>query len=491
MIRRAALTLTGACFLAASPLPAQQAESAPAAVEAQQIAGLNHPQSRASQAPARRSDKELKVTKGPDLAAAKQTPEVQNPRSAQVEMSVTAALHTQKQAVDAEVMAQARLAIHPGVAQTPGPSQTMASHGGQKLGGDSSAGRMSSATAPKPANSSQNASSPSLSPNTSASGSLSMAGGGTVNPPVVGSTNSKFATLPQNYSGGVALTCATNPTMRILSVAGSPAPAVFTPITAYDLYTVSGCSFDNPGPDARAYIYKGGAFREDFQIQEWHDNWIKLTLDPRISGVLDQDEVTLVIQRADGTQASKSGFKFHAVRSVAPLQLIPSRWARLVTWTHENRSFNPEYSSPAMIEGEPGGPSAYVSRFTDGTKFDPNAQPLDQQFDSYDLSGLAAGWVGKSAQLQTFGTRCPLVVTYRQDFGTWRTEWDGTILRVYLADETCTSFNPAFPAQHWDNLTGSYYRLTVLAYGPRCTDPLTGKPDQQCIQRVQQGLQQQ
>jgi len=35
---------------------------------------------------------------------------------------------------------------------------------------------------------------------------------------------------------------------------------------------------------------------------------------------------------------------------------------------------------------------------------------------------------------------------------------------------------------------GSYYQLIVTAYGPRCTDSLTGKPDQQWIQRVQKGL---
>lgn len=310
-----------------------------------------------------------------------------------------------------------------------------------------------------------------------------MAGGGTVNPPLSGTSASRFATLPAG-SGNIALTCAANPTMRILKVAGMPAPAVFTPIVAFDLYTVTGCSFGSAGPDAKAYLYKGGTFREDFQVQEWHDNWLKISLDPKISGVLDQDEVTLVIQRADGTQVSKGGFKFHAVRSVVPLQLIPSRWANLVTWSQANKTFSPEYSSPALIDGKAAGPSAYVSRYIDGEKFDPNVQPASQQYDSYDFSGLAPGWIGKSAQLKTYGTWCPLVVTYRADFGTWRTQWEGNTLRVYLADETCTWFNPAFPPDHGDNWTGSYYKLTVSAYGPRCTDPLTGKPDTQCMQQV-------
>jgi len=282
--------------------------------------------------------------------------------------------------------------------------------------------------------------------------------------------------------------------MRILTLGGALGSVIFTPITAYDLYTISGCSFGNPGPDAKAYVYKGGGFREDFQILEWHDNWVKLSLDPKINGVLDQDDVTLVIQRADGTQASKGGFKFHAVRGIAPLQLIPSRWAHLVTWSQDSKSFSPEYSSPAIIDGKAAGPSAYVSRFVDGEKFDPNAEAPDQQYDSYDFSGLAPGWTAKSAQLKTFDITCsdktqPFITTYYERFGNWRTQWDGNALRVYLADATCSSFDAAMPLVNKQNHTGSYYQLVVVAYGPRCTDPLSGKPDEQCIQRVQQGLQ--
>jgi len=321
---------------------------------------------------------------------------------------------------------------------------------------------------------------------------MNTAGSGTINPPTPG--NSRFGAMPPNTPGSTALTCSTNPTMRILTVAGTPGPVIFTPITAYDLYTISGCSFGNPGPDAKAYLYKGGAFREDLQILEWHDNWVKLSLDPKISGVLDQDDVTLVIQRSDGTQASKGGFKFHAVRGITPLQLIPSRWAHLVTWSQDSKSFSPEYSSPAIIDGKAAGPSAYVSRFADGKKFDPNAQAPDRQYDSYDFSGLASGWTTKSAQLKTFDITCsdktqPYITTYYERFGNWRTQWDGNALRVYLADATCSSFDAAMPLVNKQNHTGSYYQLIVVAYGPRCTDPLSGKPDQQCIQRVQQGLQ--
>lgn len=479
-IRFLGIVVMGVCALAGWPARGQQNGDG----GSRQIGDDATKQHEVPPAAPRGTSQKAKLQAGPDLSAAKQLPEVQNPRAIQLDSAALSVLQSQRQAVDAEVMARAKLGVQPGKPELTGSSQAMASHNGQLLGGNS----RSASTQASPGTTSQAArGSASVPVSNGGSGSSSKAGGGSINPPVSGSTNSKFGVLASNASGNLAITCAANPTMRILNVAGSPAPAVFTPLIAYDLYTVAGCSFGTPGPDAKAYIYKGRAFREGFQIQEWHDNWIKLSLDPKISGVLDQDDVTLVIQRADGTQASKGGFKFHAVRAPAPLQLIPSRWAHLVTWSQDNKSFSPEYSSPALIDGKAAGPSAYVSRFVDGEKFDPHAQAPDQQYDSYDFSGLASGWVGKAAQLQTFGTTCPMVVTYRHEFGTWRTEWDGTRLRIYLGDETCTSLNPAFPAQHWDNQTGSYYRLTVVAYGPRCTDPLTGKPDERCVKRVQQG----
>jgi len=478
MIRFLGMVLMGACFLAAWPARGQQNGGS------RQMGDRATKQREVPPAAPRSTSQGAKLPTGPDLSAAKQLPEVQNPRAIQLDSAALSVLQSQRQAVDAELMARAKLGVQPGKAELTGNSQAMASHNGQLLGGNS---RSASTQASSSSTSQAARGNASIPVTNGGSGSFSKAGGGSINPPVSGSNNSKIGALPSNASGNMALTCSTNPTMRILNVAGSPAPAVFTPLIAYDLYTVAGCSFGTAGPDAKAYIYKGGAFREDFQIQEWHDNWIKLSLDPKISGVLDQDDVTLVIQRADGTQASKGAFKFHAVRAAVPLQLIPSHWAHLVTWTHDKLTFSAEYSSPANIDGKPAGPSAYVSRYIKGEKFDPNAEPPNQQYDSYDLSGLAPGWLGKSAQLQTFVANCPMVVTYRQDFGTWRTEWDGNTLRVYLSDETCTSFNPAFPAQHWDNLTGSFYRLTVVADGPRCTDPLTGKADQQCMKHVQQG----
>jgi hypothetical protein len=385
MASKTAFILTATCFLWAWQAEAQQSERpSPSDMGSGGGPGVHQPPG--SAAGQRVPGKEAKILTGPNLAAGEQLPEVPNPVAIQIETSLRAALASQKQAVDSELMSQMKLGIRPAAVPPSGGSQTMATRGGPLLGSGTGANHPPTTTTPKSAGGSSAATKPASATGATGSGSLSMAGGATINPPLAGPANSKFGSMPANAAGNLALTCSANPAMRILNVAGTPAPAVFTPVAAYNLYTVSGCSFGNPGPDAKAYIYKGGTFRENLQIQEWHDNWLKLSFDSRISGVLDQDDVTLVIQRADGTQASKSGFRFRAVRSLVPLPMIPSRWVHLVTWSKDQKTFSPEYSSPAIIEGKAAGPSAYVSRYVDGEKFDPGAEPPDQQYDSYDLT---------------------------------------------------------------------------------------------------------
>jgi hypothetical protein len=72
---------------------------------------------------------------------------------------------------------------------------------------------------------------------------------------------------PPQFSG-TALVCANDPTMRILTVSGESYPATFTSDAQYNFYTIAGCSFGDPGPNSKVYIYYQNTFRQDFQIQE-------------------------------------------------------------------------------------------------------------------------------------------------------------------------------------------------------------------------------
>jgi len=287
---------------------------------------------------------------------------------------------------------------------------------------------------------------------------------------------------------GTAVICANNPLFRILTVSGSSSPATFTPIDQYDLYTINGCSFGNPSSNDKVYLYGTGALQLNFQIQFWSDNSIAVSLDPNLSGLPDLGNLTLVVQRADGQQVQKGGFSFYAARATVQLSTIPSSWANLVTltcgFTCGNKTMSAQFSSPPTSSWPGPGPSAgtlYVSRYFDGAKFNPTgANP-----DWYDFTHLAPGFSTDSFQLTTYSPTpqdCPFTVTYSQDFGTWKGYWGGTSaagdIFIFLSDTTCSSFNPIFPLQNWQNVTGSYYALTVWVNGPRGIDPMTGQPGQ-------------
>lgn len=281
-----------------------------------------------------------------------------------------------------------------------------------------------------------------------------------------------------------ALICTNNPQFRILTVSGSSYPATFTPIDQYNLYTISGCSFGDPGSNDKVYIYGVGSFQGNFTIKFWSDNSIVVSLDESITGVPDMSNLTLVVQRADGQQTQMGGFSFYAVRATVPLSSIPSSWAELATLdsasAYGNKTMVPQYSSPPTTPPGPSAGTVYVSRTFNGAKF-----PIPAGLGDGYRFHLAPGFTLDSFQLTTYPQNCPGVVTYSQDFGTWATEFNPdtpNYIGVTIADTTCSGFNAAVFFAPWtgnyQNLTGSYYALAVWVNGPRGIDPITGQPGQ-------------
>ena len=381
-----------------------------------------------------------------NLGAAKTGTQVKNPRLAERMTKTVAVLQKQRNAADVEAT-QMKLSLRPAVqpVMLTGPSQTMSS------------GTVSGAVSPT-----------AQAPSALAINNGNVSSGGSGSP----ANMSSRITHVQNIDTTV-LTCANDPTFRILHVSGSSYPATFTPIDQYNLYTIVGCSFGDPSPNNKVYIYGTGSFQGNFNIKFWSDNSIALSLDPTISGYPDLDNLTLVIQRSDGQQAQKGGFKFYAARATVPLNTIPSSWVTLASLTYRFKTMSAQYSSPPSSDPGPGssGGAAYVSRFFNGQKFDPTGQ-----YDIYKFGQLAPGWTTDSFQLNTYDQNCPYVVTYRQTFGTFKGMWDsrGNIV-VWLSDTTCSGFNPVSPflIQNYQNWTGSYYALQVWVNGPRGTDPFT------------------
>jgi hypothetical protein len=370
---------------------------------------------------------------------------VKNPRAAQINSSIIALLKKQRSAADIET-SQMKLSLRPAVQAGPaGGSQLMSATGGASSSLPGTTGRSAA---------------------TGASG--------------VGTGKSAPGNIPASIShlspfNSAALICGNDPTLRILTVSGSLGSATFTPIDQYNLYTITGCSFGNPGSNNKVYIYGTGSFQGNFAIKFWSNNSIAVALDESITGYPDLSNINLVVQRNDGQQTQKSGFNFYAFRQAVPLSTMPSSWANLVTLTSGFKQLPPQYSSPPSSAPGPG-PSAgtsYVNRFYNGKQFDPTGKS-----DYYDFSKLATGWTTDSFQVTTYDQNCPYVVTYKHDFGTWSWDWDKGYpnnIRVWPSVTTCSGFLPPFPLPNYQNWSGSHYALRVWVIGPRGIDPMTGQ----------------
>lgn len=276
--------------------------------------------------------------------------------------------------------------------------------------------------------------------------------------------------------------------MRIFQVSGAEGPVTFTTDPTGNFYTITGCSFGTAGPNAKAYIYLGNSFHQEFQIQEWNDAYIKCNLDPSLTGVGDQDNLTLVVQRYDGKQAVKTGFKFYAMRETRRLAAFPQKYFSLDKLTATDLS---------DLQGgiqSPVDPTGYFPNNTaEGYWYDPDLQPIpDKGFhtqqntppsgtDIYEFSHLSPGFEVTSASLSwpDPGGYCSahagkLVATS----GAFGGQWNGSQLWI-----TWQGWNCNWNKQNCSPLCTDVFAVPVTDYavdviveGPRGLDPWTGKP---------------
>ena len=380
------------------------------------------------------------------LGPPKSGPKVANPLAAQKSASILAQLDQQRKTDDKELSE-----IKPGI---PAPTSGASANGVQ-----TNASRMSAAQAPAP--------STLLKP--AGPGAI-----GTERTTASGTVSSAILRAPTPISN-FTMTCSQDPTMRILNVSGSYYPATFTTIKAYDDYTITGCSFGNPGPNAKVYIYKtnpqGNGFPLKFQILEWHDNWIRLDLDWNLTGLFDQDNLTLVVQRADGLQANKGGFKFYAERREVLLPSIPrgdfSLWGLS---TSSTSSWRATYNSPASDDWGFKGMTAEVQWYEAlpfmKSNFDTANMPKAGR-DVYDFSRLKPGFVPTAASLGYESNVCYAGTLFTS--GNFNLTWQASQLWVDWQGQNCANGGDfAVP--------NSVYGLNVWVEGPRGLDPWTGLP---------------
>ncbi|MBZ5527750.1 MAG: hypothetical protein LAN71_07615 [Acidobacteriia bacterium] len=409
----------------------------------------------------------------PKLGPPKTGRKIANPYAVPHNAAIIAVLQRQKQAADAEA-AQMKIGVH-----AAGQSQP----------------------APGPAANSRNIAHP---PNPNIQKTPAA---GTIGPERVSGAPGNS---PSSYSqlhplDTTVLTCSHDTTMRILKVSGEAAPATFTPDVRYNFYTISGCSFGEPSSNAKVYIYEGNTFRQDFVVQEWHDNWIKLNLNPALSGVLEQDNLTLVVQRADGKQASKGGFKFYAARTNGKGEPIEVLLSRIPKQYFSLDAFRPDYAATSAWKADytsPSTPSA--SPFLAGLtaevtwafpphelsgNFDPYV--LRSGDDYYDFRHMQPGFAPDSAWMEWVDIACDDGNLVADTKGKFDLEWtNDNRLRVFWTGEICKVHNGGFGVQSDDfqQSPGSMYGVNVWVTGPRCVDPWNGTPEPGCINDIKKQL---
>lgn len=365
-------------------------------------------------------------------ATLKLSAKLKNPAGAQADAALIGLLRTQRQSADSEA-AQMKLLPAQGA-----PERTSSQMLGNRIG--TASVRVQSNSAP-----------PKI-----GQGKISSASG----------TTSLLTKAPTPINGA-AMLCAKDPTMRILQVNGNSSAHTFTPDSRYNFYTITGCSFGDPAPNAKVYVYYQSTFHQQFQIQEWNNNGIKLNLNSNLTGLLDQNDLTLVVQRADGKQVSMGGFKFYAARETVPLEHFPQRDFHLNTFTvNKIANLKDQYFSPS----EQGVSSSFPKGWTAAVNWFLYTAPLQSDEDVYSFHDLVPGFYPDSAQAGEIDLGCDSPL---QRVGTFDLKWDAqNALHVVWQGQECDWHGD--PDTFVDREAN--YVMSVWVTGPRGIDPWTGKP---------------
>ena len=256
----------------------------------------------------------------------------------------------------------------------------------------------------------------------------------------------------------------------IAAVNGRTMGAVFTPRLGYNHYRIEGCGFGRVRGDVRLVPDSPGLSKRPITLRpeglsSWSDRQIDVRLDPHLAGVPDLP-VTLAVQLADGRQLELSGCRFIAVRGrPVALKAIPSSWVKLNATGGSRAIPQLEYVSPPTGEDQVPGSAASASALvirSDSDLFGGGS-------DTYQFSGLNAGWVVASVQIQKYSVACPGDVTRLTESGDWNATFNDFGFSVRWASTNCSSFIP--PTFRF-SMAASEYAVTVWATGPIGTEPI-------------------
>ena len=335
----------------------------------------------------------------------------------------------------------------------------------------------------------------------------------------------------------IVLTCMRDSTPRIIQLSGGEGHGIFTPEAKYNLYTITGCSFGQSQSGNSAYIYGMNGFQANLNIDFWSDNGIAAHLDPWLAGVLDQDNVTLVVAPAGTQPFNKSGYKFYAARGMPG----PDGNDQDVTLAYNsmpNASVSLFNASPVLAgydQVPPNGTSQFPSFSFQGTPVagwvfryaygyreaysgvvgaDCFINDVGYQMtsasdycwpyfsgsptlgsDTWDFSKLVPGFVISTYSLYYEDTDptqlCGSWDDYRKNSGLLL-NWDFNLTAPTQISVTWPLYwcqdTELPPSGRMNEQKQSIYGLAVWVLGPRCVDGWTGQKDQSCMNIVKQML---
>ncbi|MBZ5721054.1 MAG: hypothetical protein LAO03_11800 [Acidobacteriia bacterium] len=281
-----------------------------------------------------------------------------------------------------------------------------------------------------------------------------------VNPVSNGASASKYGALPAGLHTKV---CMQGPP-GVGWVNNTTGGASFSPDPQYNAYVIQGCNFGSTAGTVHLF----GAFNDSSQMfftvdpGGWSEGALYLHLNPNITGELDNNNVTLVIQRADGVTSHISGFKFVAVRDTQnPLFLnqVPQSIIALGEGLSLNNGityFSPYPAKSASVDIARGAPKLFATGY-----------------DTYDFTKMLPGFVLWDVQHQYSDQ----IAQYQQSppphwskwdygrWGSWNVQFDSKGIRVdYEVDYL--NWQIFAGTQGWDDYM-SEYSLGIWVVGPR------------------------
>lgn len=268
------------------------------------------------------------------------------------------------------------------------------------------------------------------------------------------------------------------PIIQGLAQGSAGGPAVFTQDPKYNPVAVTGCHFGQQQGSAYLKDAAGTKLADlGIPIGGWSDSQIKVTVDPALVDVMDQDNLTLVVVPASGPMVQKAGFKFYAMRREIHVASIPAAVAALAGIVDTNKeAVKAVYSSPygglglsLVAQGET--PSSTIAAIDQGMTAGADRNDwyrFGGGTDTFDFSLLKPGFVVTRFQIDkqnleyctSNGNLIGGDLTHYSD-GQWKAGFDAGQRRlvVNFAEVHCHQTNGS-------DSSNSTYALDVWVVGP-------------------------